>query len=62
MEINSKPEELDVLDRKVMQLEIEIEAIKGKMTRPNSNHSTQTLPTSKKSATRSSHSGRVKNL
>jgi ATP-dependent Clp protease ATP-binding subunit ClpB len=30
MEINSKPEELDVLDRKVMQLEIEIEAIKRK--------------------------------
>ncbi|MFT4577029.1 MAG: ATP-dependent Clp protease ATP-binding subunit ClpB [Polaribacter sp.] len=28
MEINSKPEELDILDRKVMQLEIEIEAIK----------------------------------
>ena len=28
MEINSKPEELDVLDRKVRQLEIEIEAIK----------------------------------
>ncbi|OUS00742.1 ATP-dependent chaperone ClpB [Flavobacteriales bacterium 33_180_T64] len=28
MEINSKPEELDVLDRKVMQIEIEIEAIK----------------------------------
>ena len=28
MEINSKPEELDVLDRRVMQLEIEIEAIK----------------------------------
>jgi len=28
MEINSKPEELDVLDRKVMQLEIEVEAIK----------------------------------
>ncbi len=28
MEINCKPEELDVLDRKVMQLEIEIEAIK----------------------------------
>jgi len=27
-EINSKPEELDVLDRKIMQLEIEIEAIK----------------------------------
>ena len=26
--INSKPEELDVLDRKIMQLEIEIEAIK----------------------------------
>ncbi|MFT7352113.1 MAG: ATP-dependent Clp protease ATP-binding subunit ClpB [Flavobacterium sp.] len=28
MEINSKPEELDTLDRKIMQLEIEIEAIK----------------------------------
>ena len=28
MEINSKPEELDVLDRRVLQLEIEIEAIK----------------------------------
>ncbi len=28
MEINSKPEEIDILDRKVMQLEIEIEAIK----------------------------------
>ncbi len=28
MEINSKPENLDVLDRKIMQLEIEIEAIK----------------------------------
>ncbi|VAW15838.1 ClpB protein [hydrothermal vent metagenome] len=28
MEINSKPEELDALDRKIMQLEIELEAIK----------------------------------
>ena len=28
MEINSKPEDLDILDRKLMQLEIEIEAIK----------------------------------
>lgn len=28
IEINSKPEELDVLDRKIMQLEIQIEAIK----------------------------------
>lgn len=28
MEINSKPEELDVLDRKIRQLEIEMEAIK----------------------------------
>lgn len=28
MEINSKPEELDALDRRIMQLEIEIEAIK----------------------------------
>jgi len=28
MEINSKPEELDVLDRKIMQMEIETEAIK----------------------------------
>jgi ATP-dependent Clp protease ATP-binding subunit ClpB len=28
MEINAKPEELDVLDRKIMQLEIEHEALK----------------------------------
>ena len=28
MEINSKPEEIDILDRRIMQLEIEIEAIK----------------------------------
>ena len=28
LEINSKPEELDVFDRKIMQLEIELEAIK----------------------------------
>ncbi len=28
MEINSKPEELDILDRNIMQIEIEIEAIK----------------------------------
>ena len=27
MEINSKPEELDILDRKLMQLEIEFAAI-----------------------------------
>ena len=36
MEINSKPEELDVLDRKVMQLEIEIEQLKEKKTKVNS--------------------------
>ncbi len=35
MEINSKPEELDVLDRKIMQLEIEIEAIKEKKMKAN---------------------------
>ena len=34
MEINSKPEELDVLDRKIMQLEIEIEAIKREDDEP----------------------------
>jgi len=34
MEINSKPEELDVLDRKVMQLEIELEAIKRENDKP----------------------------
>jgi len=33
MEINSKPEELDVLDRKIMQIEIEIEAIKREKDR-----------------------------
>ncbi len=37
MEINSKPEELDALDRKILQLEVELEAIKregddGKVT------------------------------
>lgn len=34
MEINSKPEELDVLDRKIMQLEIEMEAIKRENDKP----------------------------
>ena len=34
MEINSKPEELDVLDRKIMQLEIELEAIKREDDKP----------------------------
>ncbi|MXN93156.1 ATP-dependent chaperone ClpB [Flavobacterium sp. Sd200] len=34
MEINSKPEELDVLDRRIMQLEIEIEAIKREDDEP----------------------------
>ncbi len=37
LEINSKPEEIDVLDRKIMQLEIELEAIKreGDTTKQN---------------------------
>jgi ATP-dependent Clp protease ATP-binding subunit ClpB len=39
MEINSKPEELDELDRKIMQLEIEREAIK----RENDHHKLQQL-------------------
>jgi len=34
MEINSKPEELDVLDRKIMQLEIEHEALKREKDEP----------------------------
>ena len=34
MEINSKPEELDVMDRKIMQLEIEHEAIKREHDTP----------------------------
>jgi ATP-dependent Clp protease ATP-binding subunit ClpB len=38
MEINSKPEELDVLDRKIMQLEIEIEAIKREKDKNKWNH------------------------
>ncbi len=33
MEINSKPEELDELDRRIMQLEIEREAIKARRTK-----------------------------
>ena len=32
MEMNSKPEELDIIDRKIIQLEIEIQAIKKKLT------------------------------
>ena len=34
MEINSKPEELDEADRKIMQLEIEREAIKKEKEKP----------------------------
>ena len=34
MEMNSKPEELDSLDRKIMQLEIELEAIKREKDKP----------------------------
>ena len=34
MEMNSKPEELDSLDRKIMQLEIELEAIKREKDTP----------------------------
>lgn len=37
MEINSKPEEIDVLDRKITQLEIEIEAIKREGDEPKLN-------------------------
>ncbi len=38
MEINSKPEEIDVLDRRITQLEIEIEAIKREGDAPKLNH------------------------
>jgi ATP-dependent Clp protease ATP-binding subunit ClpB len=38
MEINSKPEELDVLDRKIMQLEIELKPLKEKKTKANSKY------------------------
>ncbi|TWP24749.1 ATP-dependent chaperone ClpB [Apibacter muscae] len=37
MEMNSKPEELDALDRKKMQLEIELEAVKRETESPTSN-------------------------
>lgn len=37
MEMNSKPEELDALDRKKMQLEIELEAVKREAESPTSN-------------------------
>ncbi|MDR2122125.1 MAG: ATP-dependent chaperone ClpB [Flavobacteriaceae bacterium] len=39
MEMNSKPEELDTLDRKKMQLEIELEAVKREAESPTSNES-----------------------
>ena len=39
MEMNSKPEELDVLDRRKMQLEIELEAVKREAESPTSNES-----------------------
>lgn len=39
MEMNSKPEELDALDRKKMQLEIELEAVKREVESPTSNES-----------------------
>ncbi|MCO6564083.1 MAG: ATP-dependent chaperone ClpB [Apibacter sp.] len=39
MEMNSKPEELDALDRKKMQLEIELEAVKREVESPSSNES-----------------------
>ena len=38
MEINSKPVELDVLDRKIMQLEIELEAIKREKDKAKISH------------------------
>lgn len=43
MEINSKPEELDVLDRKIMQLEIEIEAIKREIEYSSSSNEKNSL-------------------
>jgi ATP-dependent Clp protease ATP-binding subunit ClpB len=42
MEINSKPEELDVLDRKIMQLEIEVEAIKREVEYQSSSEGSKT--------------------
>ena len=38
MEINSKPEELDILDRKLMQLEIELAAISREGNEVKINH------------------------
>jgi ATP-dependent Clp protease ATP-binding subunit ClpB len=49
MEINSKPEELDVLDRKIMQLEIEIEAIKREKDEKKLNHLKKELANLKES-------------
>lgn len=60
MEINSKPEELDVLDRKIMQLEIEIEAIKREKDESNLNHSVLIWQISRKSVMRSMRNGKVR--
>lgn len=43
LEINSKPEELDVLDRKIMQFEIELEAIKRENDKNKISHINKSL-------------------
>ncbi len=60
MEINSKPEELDVLDRKVMQLEIEIEAIKRENDKAKLKSLNAELANLKKNAMKLMPSGKVK--
>ena len=57
---NSKPEELDVLDRKIMQLEIEIEAIKREKDEDKLKMLYVDLANLKKNVTLSMLNGRVK--
>lgn len=45
LEMNSMPEELDKLEQQIRQLEIEREAIKEKMTKPNLKNLIPKLPT-----------------
>jgi ATP-dependent Clp protease ATP-binding subunit ClpB len=50
LEVDSVPEELDKIERSIMQLEIEREAIKREMTRTNWEYSMKKLPTLKRPA------------
>jgi ATP-dependent Clp protease ATP-binding subunit ClpB len=57
MEINSKPEELDVLDRKLMQLEIELAAISKEKNEVKINHLKEDIGKFRSNETKSMQNG-----